>query len=77
MRLEHKVLQARPREGALTTGRPTCEQDSAYAAALDSKLVPDIVRQDFCVPDINQQDANVVIVGTGHKPGYKLMRATT
>ena len=43
----------------------------------DSKLLPDIVRQDFCVPDINQQEKNLAIFDTGHKPEGKLMRATT
>ena len=43
----------------------------------DSKLLPDTVRQDFCVPDINQQERNVAIFDTGHKPEGKLMRATT
>ena len=43
----------------------------------DSKLLPDMVRQDFCVPDINQQQKNLAIFDTGHKPDSKLMRATT
>ena len=43
----------------------------------DSKLLPDIVRQDFCVPEINQQERNLAIFDTGHKPEGKLMRATT
>ena len=43
----------------------------------DSQLLPDIVRQDFCVPEINQQERNLAIFDTGHKPESKLMRATT
>jgi len=43
----------------------------------DAKLLPDSVRQDFCVPDMSQQEKNVAIFNTGHKPEGKLMRATT
>jgi hypothetical protein len=43
----------------------------------NAKLVPDSVRQDFCVPDVSQQEKNVAIFNTGHKPEGKLMRATT
>ena len=43
----------------------------------DSRLLPDTMRQDFCVPEINQQEKNLAIFDTGHKPEGKLMRATT
>jgi hypothetical protein len=43
----------------------------------DAKLLPDSVRQDFCVPDVSQQEKNLAIFNTGHKPEGKLMRATT
>lgn len=42
----------------------------------DTKLLPDSVRQDFCVPDVSQQEKNLVIFNTGHKPPDKMMRAT-
>jgi hypothetical protein len=43
----------------------------------DAKLLPNSVRQDFCVPDVSQQDKNLAIFNTGHRPEGKLMRATT
>jgi len=43
----------------------------------DAKLLPNSVRQDFCVPDTTQQEKNLAIFNTGHKPEGKLMRATT
>ncbi len=43
----------------------------------DAKLLPDSVRQDFCVPDMSQQEKNLAIFNTGHRPEGKLMRATT
>jgi hypothetical protein len=43
----------------------------------DAKLLPDSVRQDFCVPDVSQQEKNLAIFNTGHRPEGKLMRATT
>jgi hypothetical protein len=43
----------------------------------DAKLLPESVRQDFCVPDVNQQQKNLAIFNTGHRPEGKLMRATT
>jgi hypothetical protein len=43
----------------------------------DAKLLPNYVRQDFCVPDMTQQEENLAIFNTGHKPEGKLMRATT
>ena len=43
----------------------------------DAKLLPDSVRRDFCVPDVNQQEKNLAIFNTGHRPEGKLMRATT
>jgi hypothetical protein len=43
----------------------------------DAKLLPDSVRQDFCVPDTSQQEKNLAIFNTGHRPEGKLMRATT
>jgi hypothetical protein len=42
----------------------------------DAKLLPDAVRQDFCVPDVSQQEKNLAIFNTGHRPKGKLMRAT-
>jgi hypothetical protein len=42
----------------------------------DPKLLPDSVRQDFCVPDLSQQEKNLAIFNTGHKPEGRLMRAT-
>ena len=42
----------------------------------DSKLLPDAVRQDFCVPDESQQERNLAVFNTGHRPESKLMRAT-
>jgi hypothetical protein len=42
----------------------------------DAKLLPDSVRQDFCVPDVSQQEKNLAIFNTGHRPEGKLMRAT-
>jgi hypothetical protein len=39
-------------------------------------LLPDAMRQDFCVPDLTQQQKNLVIFNTGHRPEGKLMRAT-
>lgn len=41
----------------------------------DAKLLPDSVRQDFCVPDVSQQEKNLAIFNTGHRPEGKLMRA--
>jgi hypothetical protein len=43
----------------------------------NSKLLPDFVRQDFCVPNVSQQEKNLTIFNTGHLPEGKLMRATT
>jgi hypothetical protein len=43
----------------------------------DAKLLPDSVRQDFCVPDASQQEKNLAIFNTGHRPEGKLMRAAT
>jgi hypothetical protein len=43
----------------------------------DAKLLPDSVRQGFCVPDVSQQEKNLAIFNTGHRPEGKLMRATT
>jgi hypothetical protein len=43
----------------------------------DAKLIPDSVRQDFCVPDVNQQEKNLAIFNSGHRPEGKLMRAAT
>ena len=42
----------------------------------DSQLLPDAVRQDFCVPDESQQERNLAVFNTGHRPEGKLMRAT-
>jgi hypothetical protein len=42
----------------------------------DAKLLPDSVRTDFCVPDVSQQEKNLLIFNKGHKPEGKLMRAT-
>jgi hypothetical protein len=42
----------------------------------NSKLLPDALRQDFCVPDVSQQERNLAIFNTGHRPEGKLMRAT-
>jgi hypothetical protein len=41
----------------------------------DDKLLPDAVRADFCVPDVSQQEKNLAIFNTGHRPEGKLMRA--
>jgi hypothetical protein len=43
----------------------------------DAKLLPDSVRQDFCVPDVSQQEKNLALFNTGHRPEGKLMRAAT
>jgi hypothetical protein len=43
----------------------------------DAKLLPESVRQDFCVPDVSQQEKNLAIFNTGHRPEGKLMRAAT
>jgi len=43
----------------------------------DSKFLPDFIRQDFCVPDFSQQEKNLTVFNTGHRPERKLMRATT
>ena len=43
----------------------------------DAKLLPDSVRQDFYVPDVSQQEKNLAIFNTGHRPEGKLMRAAT
>jgi len=43
----------------------------------DAKLLPESVRQDFCVPDVSQQEKNLAIFNTGHRPEGKMMRATT
>ena len=43
----------------------------------DAKLLPDSVRRDFCVPDVSQQEKNLAIFNTGHRPEGKLMRAVT
>jgi hypothetical protein len=39
-------------------------------------LLPDAVRQDFCVPDVTQQQKNLAMFKIGHRPEGKLMRAT-
>ena len=41
----------------------------------NAKLLPDWVRQDFCVPNIGQQERNLATFNTGHRPEGKLMRA--
>jgi hypothetical protein len=41
----------------------------------DPKLLSDSIREDFCVPNIAQQEKNLVILNTGHRPEPKLMRA--
>ena len=41
----------------------------------DSKLLSDSVREDFCVPNIAQQEKNLAMLNTGHRPERKLMRA--
>ena len=41
------------------------------------KLLPNAVREDFCVPDIAQQEKNLATFNTGHRPEGKLMRATS
>jgi hypothetical protein len=43
----------------------------------DPTLLPDSVREDFCVPDVSQQERNLAIFNTGHRPEGKLMRATS
>ena len=43
----------------------------------DAKMLPEFVRQDFCVPDLSQQEKNLAIFNTGHRPEGKLMRAMT
>jgi hypothetical protein len=43
----------------------------------DAKLLPESVRQNFCVPDVSKQEKNLAIFNTGHRPEGKLMRATT
>jgi hypothetical protein len=43
----------------------------------DAKLLPDAVRRDFCVPCVSQQEKNLAIFNTGHRPEGKLMRAAT
>lgn len=43
----------------------------------DSKLLSDSMRQDFCVPDVSQQEKNLAIFNTGHRPERRLMRAVT
>jgi hypothetical protein len=43
----------------------------------DAKLLPDSVREDFCVPDVSQQEKNLAIFNTGHRPAGKVMRAAT
>lgn len=43
----------------------------------DPNLLPESVRQDFCVPDVSQQEKNLAIFNTGHRPEGKLMRAVT
>jgi len=43
----------------------------------DAKMLPEFVRQDFCVPDLSQQEKNLAIFNTGHRPEGELMRATT
>ena len=42
----------------------------------NTNLLPDAVRQDFCVPDVTQQQKNLTMFNTGHRPEGKLMRAT-
>lgn len=42
----------------------------------DAKVLPDAVREDFCVPDVSQQEKNLAIFNTGRRPEGKLMRAT-
>ncbi len=41
----------------------------------DSKLLSDSIREDFCVPNIAQQEKNLAILNTGHRLERKLMRA--
>jgi hypothetical protein len=36
----------------------------------DEKLLPDSVRNDFCVPDLMQQKKNLEILNTGHYPEH-------
>ena len=43
----------------------------------NSKLLSDKVRKDFCVPNFAQQEQNLGIFNTGHRPERKLMRASS
>jgi hypothetical protein len=33
----------------------------------DAKLLSDSVREDFCVPDLSQQEKNLAIFNSGHR----------
>jgi hypothetical protein len=41
----------------------------------DVKLLPDSVRRDFCVPDVSQEEKNLAIFNTGHRPEGERPRA--
>lgn len=43
----------------------------------DMKLLPESVREDFCVPNVSQQQKNLEIFNTGHRPEGKFMRASS
>ncbi|CAN5604833.1 hypothetical protein BH10ACI4_BH10ACI4_38110 [soil metagenome] len=42
----------------------------------DTHLLPDMVRQDFCVPTVEEQEKNVAVFNTGARPNGAAMRAT-
>jgi hypothetical protein len=43
----------------------------------DPKLLSDSIREGFCVPNVAQQEKNLAIFNTGHRPERKLMRASS
>ena len=43
----------------------------------DPNLLPDSVREDFCVPNVAQQEKNLATFNTGHRPEGKFMRASS
>jgi hypothetical protein len=43
----------------------------------DPRLLSDSVREDFCVPNVAQQEKNLAIFNTGHRPERKFMRASS
>ncbi|AFL89239.1 hypothetical protein Terro_3007 [Terriglobus roseus DSM 18391] len=58
------------------TTSPTAERLSGRSQQpYDPRLLPDGVRQDFCVPTVEEQKKNVAVFNTGARPSGTAMRS--